>query len=680
MASRLNITDLDFDTIKTNLTSFLRQQTEFQDYDFEGSGLSVLLDVLAYNTHYNAYYLNMVANEAFLDTALLRDSVVSHAKTLGYIPRSYTAPKATINMTVETGDTTAESLTIPKGYTFSSDMIDGISYKFNVLEDTTVTKSNTQFIFENLDIYEGKLVTYNYTHNSTTNPKSIFVLPDSTIDTTTIYVTVQDNSSNTSTEVYNHVTDILDVGPTSAVYFLQEGRNGFFQIYFGNGTIGKAIADGSTVSVTYLVTNGETANKANGFIFDASISGYSNIDIEIVNVAGGGAGRESVDSIKYASSSQFSTQNRLVTYKDYETYILTNYPNIDSISVWGGEDNDPPVFGKVFASLKPKQNYYISEAEKKRIVEDIISPKSIVSVQAEILDPAYLYLLFDVDIEYDPKKTTNTREQLKTAVRNAILSYVNQNLNTFDSELVHSKLETTIDQSDLRAISGSHLSIRAQKRIEPTLNQSQSYTVKFDIPLHRGTITNKLTSTEFDVVDSRGVTRTVSLDELPQSFSGISSVQVTNPGTNYTSSPTVTIVGDGTGAKAEAKVVNGTIESINITNRGIDYTRATVTISGGGGYGASASAVIDSRIGQLRTVYYDADAQRQVVNNNAGTINYETGVVFISDINILSVNSFDGLLRLTIETESGFVKSAKNTIITLDEDDPTSITVNLTQV
>ena len=680
MASRLNVTDLDFDTIKSNLKTFLRQQTEFQDYDFEGSGLSVLLDILAYNTHYNAYYLNMVANEAFLDTALLRDSVVSHAKTLGYIPRSYSAPKAKINVVVETGQANTGTLTIPKGYTFSSDLIDEISYKFVVIEDTTVTKSNTQFVFEDLEIYEGTLVSYNFDYTASSNPKSIFILPDSTIDTSTISVTVRNSTSNTTTDVYNRVTDILDVNSSSFVYFLQEERDGRFQIYFGDGVIGRALQDGSTVSVSYLVTNGTAANKANGFIPDQSISGFSDIDVGVVTVASGGAIRESVDSIKYSSASQFSTQNRLVTFKDYETYILTNYPNVDSISVWGGEDNDPPVFGRVFVSLKPKENYFISETEKQRIVDNIISPKSIVSVQTQILDPEYLYLLLDVDVQYDPKRTVNTEDQIKTLVRNAVLNYADVNLNKFTSELIDSKLESSIDAVDRNAIKGNDLTIRLQKRFEPNLNNSQSYNVKFNVPLHRGTITNKLTSTEFDVVDSSGVRRTVTFDELPQSFSGVSSIQVVNPGTGYTSAPTVTIVGDGTGAVAEAKIVNGSIESITITNRGIDYTRATVTISGGNGYGASATAVIDSRIGQLRTIYYDADAQRQIVDENAGTVNYETGEVVINDINILSVNSTDSLLRLSIESESGFLKSSKNTIITIDENDPVSITVNTIEV
>jgi len=678
--SRLQVTDLDFDTIKTNLRTFLQQQTEFQDYDFEGSGLSVLLDILAYNTHYNAYYLNMVANEAFLDTAILRDSVVSHAKTLGYTPRSFSAPKATITLTVETNSSNTGTLTIPKGFAFESNLIDDVSYNFVTIESTTVTKSNTQFVFENLDIYEGFFVTYVFSYTKNSNPKSIFILPDTNIVTSTIFVTVTDNTGNTASEVYNQVTDILDVDASSRVFFLQEGKKGEYQIYFGNDVVGKALVDGATVTVNYLTTTGLAANKANGFVARTSLDNLSNFTIVVDSVAGGGALRESVDEIKYSAAAQFSTQNRLVTIKDYESYIQQNYPNIDSLSVWGGEDNIPPVYGKVFLSLKPKEYYFISETEKQKIIDEIIKPKSIVAVQTEILDPEYLYLLLDTTVEYDPKKTTSSEDTLKQNIRTAILSYRDTFLNKFASKIVDSKLETSIDAVDLNAIIGSDLTIRVQKRFEPVLNQLQSYIINFNVPLHRGTITNKLLSTEFDVLDSSGIRRTVVFDEVPQSFSGISSIEVTNPGTGYTTAPTVTITGDGTGAKAEARIVNGTIQSIEILNRGIDYTRAVVTISGGGGYGASASAIIDAKIGTLRTIYYDTNAERQIVDDNVGSIDYDNGIVSISDINILSVSSFDSLIRLTVESEKGIIESNRNTIITIDEEDSISIVTNLIKV
>jgi hypothetical protein len=406
----------------------------------------------------------------------------------------------------------------------------------------------------------------------------------------------------------------------------------------------------------------------------------TDFDITPVSEAAGGAERESVDNIKFAAPLQYTTQNRLVTFSDYEAYITKNYPSVDSVSVWGGEDETPPSFGVVYVALKPKTNYYLSDAEKQRIVDEIIKPKAIVAVQTVIRDPEYLYLLISPTVTYDPNKTTLTDTQLKTAVRNAVLLYKSSNLDKFGSQFILSKVQDNIDNVDSNSIIGSKVSVRVQKRFTPSLNSSTAYTINFNVPLRRGTIGNKLTSTFFTVTDSAGVDRAVQFDEIPQSFSGVSSISVTNPGQGFTSAPTVTIDGDGTGASASAIIVNGRIQSIQIINRGIDYTRATVTISGGGGYGASATAVIDGRIGTIRTVYYDSLAQRQVVDENAGEIDYDAGVVTITNIAIKGVESVDGDIRLSIESEKGIISTSKNTIITIDQDDPTAISTTLETV
>jgi hypothetical protein len=685
MADRLRVTELDFDTIKSNLKTFLNQQSQFTDYDFEGSGLSVLLDLLAYNTHYNAYYLNMVANESFLDTALLRDSVVSHAKTLGYIPHSTRAPIARINLTANSATSTSGTLTLPVGFNFLSNQIDSKSYNFVVLNETTATKANSSYYFENLDIYEGQFATYSYIQNNSTNPKQIFTLQDSNIDTTTLKVVVSPSTTTTETTTYSKVSDILDVGINSEVYYIQESKGGQYQIYFGNDAVGKSLPDGAVVTVSYLVTNGTLANKANNFVTVSSVvdslsESLTNFIVSPVSSAAGGAIRESVDDIKFASSAQFSTQNRLVTLKDYESYLKKNYPSIDSLSVWGGEDEDPPTYGKVYISLKPKDNYFISETEKQRIIDDIISPKAIVAVGAEIRDPEYLYLAVENYVEYDKNKTSLSPEALKLAIRNAIILYNNTNLNKFDATFVLSKLQDSIDNVDLNSIKGSETVLRLQKRFEPTLGASTTYTINFNAQLHRGTTTNKLTSSEFKIYDNEGVLRTVLLEEVPESFTGISEIQVTNAGSGYTESPTVTITGDGTGATATALVVNGKIQSIEVTNRGINYTRAIVSISGGNGYGSSAVAVLDGRFGYLRTIYYDDNAEKQTINEQIGTINYNTGSITVNDIRIISVIPSDGLIRLTIESEKGIVKPTKNTIITLDENDTSSISTELVSI
>jgi hypothetical protein len=664
MADRLKVTELDFDTIKTNLRTFLNQQAEFTDYDFEGSGLSVLLDVLAYNTHYNAYYLNMVANESFLDTAILRDSVVSHAKTLGYVPHSTTASIATLNFRANSATSTSGTLTLPAGFGFLSNQIDSKPYNFIVLNDTTVSKANNSYLFENLEIYEGQLVTYRFVHNSASNPKQTFTLPEESIDTSTIKVQVSPSSGNTQLTVYNLVSDILDVNSDSEVFYLQENKSGKYQIYFGNDSVGKSLPDGAIVNTTFLKTNGTAANKANNFVATAgvtdSLSEYiTNFVITPVSAAAGGAVRESVDDIKFGAAAQYTTQNRLVTVKDYESYLKKNYPSVDSLSVWGGEEEDPPTYGKVYISLKPK---------------------SIVSVDAIIRDPEYLYLLIENYVEYDKNKTTQTIEAIKSSIRNAILLYRNTNLNKFGATFVLSKLQDSVDGVDLNAISGSETKLYLQKRFEPTLGASTTYTINFNAPLNRGTTTNKLTSSEFRIYDSTGAIKTVLFEEVPESFTGISEIQVTNAGTGYTETPTITITGDGTGAVATAVIVNGKIQSIALTNRGINYTRAIVTITGGNGYGAAGSAVLDGKFGYLRTIYYDDNAEKQTINEQIGTINYVTGTITINDVRILSVVPTDGLIRLTIESGKGIVKTAKNTIISIDDTDTTSITTELSAI
>ena len=678
--ARLNISDLDFDQIKQNLKSYLQQQNTFQDYDFEGSGLSVLLDILAYNTHYNSYYLNMVANESFLDTAILRDSVVSHAKTLGYTPYSTTAAMATVNVTVESGNTTSDIITLSRGFSFSSDLIDQVSYNFTLLEDAVATKSGTAFFFDNLQIYEGSLNTYQFTYNQNSNPKSTFILPDSNIDTSTIKVSIKPNSSNTFSEVYNLATDILDVTVTSAVFFLQEDKNGNYKIYFSDGTIGKSLNDGAVITVSYLITNGAAANKTSSFVPNTSVNGLTNITVSVTNAAAGGSSRESIDEIKFSAASQFSSQNRLVTFKDYESYIKKNYPNVDSLSVWGGEDETPPSYGKVYIALKPKTNYYISETEKQRIIDEIIKPKAIVAVSSEIRDAQFLYLLVKNTVKYDKTKTVSSVNAITTAIRNAIVNYSNTNLNKFNSTFILSKLQETIDGVDTNTIAGSETLLRLEKRFALQLGQSTTYEIDYNALLHRGTSTNKLTSSQFTIFDTVGVLRTAQIEETPESFTGVSEIQVTNAGIGYTSEPTVTITGDGVGAVATAVLTNGKITNIVVSKRGINYTRALVSISGGSGYGASAIAILDGRFGTLRTFYYDENAEKKIINAEAGTINYTSGLITLNDLNVNSISTPDNLMRIDVESERGIITSSKDTIITIDVDDPASITTELSEV
>ena len=302
------------------------------------------------------------------------------------------------------------------------------------------------------------------------------------------------------------------------------------------------------------------------------------------------------------------------------------------------------------------------------------------AIDAEIRDPEYLYLKVTNKVLLDRKKTTLTDEQLKNLIRTSIFSYSNLNLNKFGATFVLSKLQDNIDAVDTNSIRGSETILRLEKRFEPDLNNSKTYTIKYDAKLHRGTILNRLISSEFNVNDSLGTTRTAILEEVPESYTGISSINVTNAGYGYTSAPIVTITGDGYGATGTATIVNGKVVSVTITNRGINYTKAVITFTGGDGYGAAAVAVLDGRFGTLRTVYFNELAERQVINSNAGTLDYDTGEVIIRDLRVLSISTTDGLIRVSIEAENGIISSVRNTIITIDQTDSTAVATEITAV
>ena len=686
MADRLTVTDLDFDTIKTNLRNFLRQQSEFQDYDFEGSGLNILLDILAYNTHYNAYYLNMVANESFLDSAILRNSVVSHAKKLGYVPRSATAPIALVRVVVETGNSTPGTLSLPRGYVFLSSQIDGVSYRFVTLDAYSATKVGTTYTFNNVKIYEGQFSAYSYVNSYTSNPKQIFTIPSDKVDTSTLRVSVRQSTSNTQTEVYERAEDVLNITSNSQIYFLQEGRNGQYEVYFGDDVLGKKIPDGGVVNFEYLITSASEANQANNFISTASIGGFTSIAVNPIKAASGGTVRETVEQIKFAAPLSLLSQNRAVTKNDYIRLIQQKYPTFEAVNVWGGEENDPPVFGKVFVSAKPKQGFEITQTEKEFVRENILKPISILTVTPEIIDIDYNYLKIASTVFYDATKTTQSNEDFKNSIRTTILNYCNNNLNKFNSYFKYSGLETAIDAYSTSIVS-NEVELFVAKKFRPVLGQSDSYVLDYGFELARGTTNdNFYSSPDFTVVDEEGVPRQCFFEEIPSSFTGLESVTVTNPGYGYTSTPTVNIVGDGEGATAVATIVNGKLSKIEVTNPGVGYTTAAIQIVGGGGYLAAATAVLEGRYGQIRISYFKTDAissqsTKVVINRNrnngiTGTIDYVLGKIYINDFYPTAVNNSFGDIMVHIKPKINIIQSKLNHMLVLDPEDASSITVN----
>lgn len=690
MANRLRVTELDFDQIKTNLKSFLQQQSEFSDYDFEGSGLNVLLDVLAYNTHYNAYYLNMIANESFLDTASLRDSVVSHAKKLGYTPRSNKAPTATINVEIETNNSNTEIATIPAGYFFISNELDGVVYKFTTTSDTSVGKTGTKFVFTGLNVYEGEYLTYSYTQSNNSNPKQVFTIPDENVDTSTLKVVVQQSSSNTTSTVYNLAQDFITISSTEPVYYLQEGRDGMYQIYFGDDVVGKSIPDGSVVRMSYLRTKGPNANKCRDFIASAPILGYTNFTVNTTSVAAGGSLRETVDQIKYTAPLQYISQNRAVTIQDYIRLIQQKYPQFEAVNVWGGEDNVPPVYGKVFVAAKPRFGYTLTQTEKDYFLNKILKPMGMLTVTPEIIDVDYNYVKLETTVYYNPSKLAIPLNNFKTNLYNTISAFLANNLNSFNSYFKPSQLETLIDNTDASILS-NNLEVFLSKRFRPSLVSSGSYTLDFGTEMERGTITdNFYSSPNFSIYDENLVSRTSFIEEIPSSFTGIETIQLINPGFNYTSTPTIEIVGDGSGATATATVVNGKIKTINIVTPGVGYTTAAVRILGGGGSSATAEALLENRYGQIRIAYFKPDA---ITNQNVkivlksftnsgviGSIDYVLGKVQINNFNPHDIGNDFKELSINMRPKRKVFQSKKEKLLTYDLTDESTIVINLVPI
>lgn len=690
MADRLNVTNLDFDQIKDSLKAFLKQQSEFQDYDFEGSGLSILLNILAYNTHYNAYYLNMVANESFMDSAMLRNSVVSHAKKYGYVPHSTVAPRAVVSVTVDSGDSTPGYLTIPKGYVFVSNLIDNKAYNFVTLTENTVAKTGNNFVFSNLNVYEGTFVSYRFDYTQSSNPKQLFTIPEETIDTSTLVVSVQQSTSNSDIVVYNKVNDVLTVTANSEVYFLQEGQNGQYEIYFGDNVIGRSLPDGAVVNLTYLATNGAVANKANNFVGTNSISGYSNISVDSIQAATGGSDRETVDSIKYSAPLQFLSGNRAVTKNDYIRLIIEKYPSFQAVNVWGGEENDPPVYGKVFVSAKPELGFEISDTEKSFVLENVIKPISMLTVTPVFVDVDYNYLKIESELYYDPTKTTQSQLDLELAIRNLIINFTDTNLNRFNSYFDYSGLETTVS-SYSKSIISNEIEFMIGKKFRPDLINPASYVLDYGVELQRGTTYDNFYSTPtFGVIDEEGVTRECFFEEIPSSYSGVESITVTNPGYNYTTTPTINIVGDGQGATAVATIVNGKISKIDVTSPGVGYTSAIIQIIGGNGSLGTAEAVLQGRFGQIRMSYYKLDSTsssnvKTVINANknngvCGTIDYVLGRIYLDQFNPVSVNNDFGDIMIFMRPKSNIIQSRLNKMLVLDSSDPSSIVIKTTKV
>jgi hypothetical protein len=472
-SNKLEVSELDFDDIKSNLKTFLQNQSEFQDYNFEGSGFAVLLDLLAYNTHYLGFNANMLANEMYLDSADIRKNIVSLAKMLGYTPTSPKAPTAVINILINNGSGT--SVTMPKGTVFTTS-VDGTSYQFVTNAVNTISPSSGVYRFSNISVFEGTLVTFKYTVDSS-DPDQRFIIPSVNADTSTLRVQVQNSAVDTTSSTYTIATGITELGTTSKVYFLQEGEDGKFEVYFGDGTIGQSLSDGNIVILEYIVTNKAEANGASTFTLSGNIDGFTNVSITTVSSAQGGADAQSKESIRFNAPLQYAAQDRAVTTTDYETLVQEIYPNAQSVSAWGGEDDETPVYGVVKIAIKAASGSTLTDATKNSIITQL-KKYNVASVRPQIIDPETTTILLTSNVKYDERATTKTADTLRSEIINAIITYNTNTLQQFDSMFRYSKIVQLIDDTDTSILSNI-TTLKIRKTFTPTISTSTRYDIYF---------------------------------------------------------------------------------------------------------------------------------------------------------------------------------------------------------
>jgi hypothetical protein len=588
ISNRLDVSELDFDNIKSNLKTFLQNQAEFSDYDFEGSGMAVLLDLLAYNTHYLSFNANMLSNELYLDSADIRKNVVSLARQLGYTPTSVKSPVASIDITVNNVPTTVASIVMEKGTTFNT-TIDQISYNFITNEDVTATPTDGVYKFSNVNIYEGTLVNFQYTVDST-DVDQHFHIPSNQADTSTLKVKIQNSASDTTTNTYTRSHTLTEIDSTSKVYFLQECDDGRFEVYFGDGVLGKALEDGNIVKLEYVVTNMSQSNGASSFVLGSTVGGYTDVSIQTKSNAQGGTVAQSNNSIRFNAPLQYQSQNRAVTVKDYETLTQTFYPNAESISAYGGEDAETPVYGAVYIGIVPKSGSTLTETTKKSIVDNL-KKYNVASVTPVIVTPETTSILLTSNVKYNENLTTKSSDTIRTNIISTLRNFNSNNLRKFEGLFRYSQLVQDIDDTDTSILSNI-TTIKVRKDFTPTLDSSITYQVYFRNALY-------------------------------------------NPHSGHNTS------------------AGGILESSGFKISGND----------------NEMFLNDDGQGNIR-MYYLVSGVKTYINNTQGTINYTTGQITLTSINISSVSNIRGsastVIELTVKPNSNDIIPVRDQILAID--------------
>ena len=522
---QLRVTELEFEQIKNNLKTFMKDQSEFSDYDFDGAGLNVLLDVLAYNTHYNGILSHMLANESFLDSAIKRSSVVSIAKAIGYTPVSTTGAVAYVNISVVPSTTyTSDFLTINKNITLTATSASGSmtfcvdgSYSANRVD---INGTGT-FVFENVKLRQGSRVVNSFVADSE-SLRGPFTIPNTDVDTSTIIVRVQNSRTDLTLTTFLPYNNIIDIDSDSKVFYLDEEFDGLYNIRFGDNVIGKQLESGNLVVVEYLVSNGPRGNSLSRFSPSSVITGGGEtISVGTVVKAAGGRNKESIDSVRFNAPLFNATKGRVVTSSDYETLIKQSYGNIQSVSVWGGENNNPPIYGKVFISAQPVAEAIITEEQKTEIINNIILPRSPVSVIPEFVDPDITYIYIDAKVTFNPQKTFLTPFDIEQAASTAINTYFSTELNSLGKDFYFSKAHDYIKDSSSSILSVS-IDNGLQKRVLPVLNLTTSYEIHFNAKLHPRDVTSTYINLSINGATFKGKIADVPrVGVIPPLYSGI---------------------------------------------------------------------------------------------------------------------------------------------------------------
>ena len=612
--SSIVLTQLDFDSYKDSLKTFLKSQDRFKDYDFDGSNLSVLLDVLSYNTYQNAFYLNMVSNEMFLDSAKLRDSVISHAKELNYLPRSFRSSSAVIQLVITSTDAAKRSIVIPKGTSFTS-RVDDFTYNFSTTENYVITNrtpSGSSFVYESepIRVYEGSYLSDTYTINYA-NPL-VYKISNKRVDLESVLVTVFEDNG-TTIQTYKRATSLFGHDENAKVFFLQPGIGDTYEVVFGDGVVGRKPKNNSACIIEYRSCNGELPNGAFRFINTARIDNETNVVIETITASADGAVAEDLSSIKYNAPRAFTTQERAVTSEDYENLLKANFPEINAVVAYGGEDASPPQYGRIFLSIDldevdglPK----IKEAEYKRFLRS----RSSVAIEPLFVSPDYTYLYVNTNIKYNINLTGLNPEDIRTLVIDSILNHASINLNNFGRTLRYSKFIRDVDSAETSIIS----------------NETKIELVKYLTPVLSTTVTSNATTTSGSLVSLATSGVVSSGQNVTIDFKNALQNDIPGKGSEY-------LTGD-----------IHVVSSSTFTYNGLPNCRLE-----------------DDGDGIMRIVNTSGTNNRTILS--VGTVDYDTGIIRINNFNITNYTGTS--LKIYAKPRTLDITSTQNVILNILEND-----------